>query len=408
MTSEPLFVWIYLPGAARPVVAGRLEIRETPSGSVGHFVYGKSYLARDDAPAIDPVSLPVRPGEAAFTALRGIPGALLDACPDRWGIKVMDRLLGRQEFPLGYLLMNDPGRAGCLAFSRSATEAPEEFASGQYPLSDLLAAAQALERDESVAPELLKALHPGTGGARPKCNILDGEGVWIAKFPSVEDDPGLGIPRLEHAVMALGRDCGIQTAQTRILQVAGKDICLVRRFDRVLQHGQLSRRGFLSARTVFYADPGYGALATGSYGRLSRWMPRYGCLPAERRELFRRMVFNCLIRNGDDHELNHGLVHRQGDTFELSPAYDLVPELKPRRVQRHALLIGDSAAGTVANVVSNAQAFGLDREEALATVADMQTRFLDQWPAVLRAAGFGEAQLRRLEAIFQPLPLEGE
>jgi len=404
MSSETLFVWIYLPDHSSPVVAGKLDLSQTPTGAVGRFVYGRSYIARSEAIPIDPVSLPLKRGEISFTALSGFPGVILDACPDRWGVKVIDRIEGRKQFPQGYILMNDPGRSGCLAFSTSSREAPKELSSREYSLPELLAAAQAVESDLPVDPELLKALHPGTGGARPKCNIVDGNGVWIAKFPSMDDDPSLSIPRLEHAIMTLGQDCGINTAQMKITNVDGKDVCLVRRFDRIVQGDQVYRRGFLSARTVFYADPGYPALVTGSYARLSRWMPRYGCPAEHRREVFRRMVFNCAVRNTDDHELNHGLVHVKGNTFELSPAYDVVPELTSRRVYRHALLIGKSAAGTVENLVGNTEAFGIERDDALSIVAEIEAKVLNKWRDAFYGAGFGDEDLRKVEHLFKVIP----
>ncbi len=404
MTSERLFVWIYLPGQIAPVVAGKLELSRTPAGAIGRFVYGRSYVARREAVPIDPVRLPLREAAAEFTVLSGFPGAVLDACPDRWGIKVIDRLTGKRDYPAGYLLLNDPGRAGCLAFSCSANEAPEELASRQFPLAELLAATRDVEAGRPVDVELLKALHPGTGGARPKCNIVDGEAVWIAKFSSVNDDPAIDIPRLEHATMRLGRLCGIRTAETRILDIDGVAVCLVRRFDRDIRQGEIFRTGFLSARTVFYADHGYAAVVTGSYARLARWLPRYGCPTEQRQEVFRRMVFNCAIRNSDDHELNHGLAHVGGGDFTLAPAYDLVPVSTPHRVHHHALLIGDSAAGTVSNLVGNAAAFGLGREEALAIVADTQRVIRECWREVCYEAGLGDEALRRIEHVFLPIP----
>lgn len=405
MTSEQLFVWAYLPGQVAPVVAGRLTLDRNPAGAAGQFVYGRSYLERPEALPLDPVALPLNNSAPPFTALSGFPGVVLDACPDRWGIKVIDRLVGNRAFPSGYLLLNEPGRAGCLGFSLSATEPPQELASREFPLADLLDAAAAVEADRPVDPELLRALHPGTGGARPKCNVVAGDGVWIAKFPSIKDDPAVSIPRLEHATMQLARAAGIVAAETRLEVVGECDVCLVRRFDRDVHAAGVLRKGFVSARTVFYADTAYAAVGTGSYGRLARWMPRYGCSAAQRQQLFRRMVFNCAVRNSDDHELNHGLVHVAGDTFELAPAFDIVPVLEPRAVHRHALLIGDSAAGTVANLVGNHAAFGLARDDALAIVAEIQDKVGDLWREVFCAAGFGEEELRRIEPAFRPLPL---
>lgn len=404
MPSETLFVWNRLPGQIAPVVAGRLDLARTADRVVGHFVYGKSYLARADALALDPVTLPLRERPSEFTVLSGFPGVILDACPDRWGIKVIDRLAGKREYPSGYLLMNDPGRAGSLAFSRSATEPPVELASREFPLQALLAAAEAIEQEREVDPELLKALHPGTGGARPKCSVIDGDAVWIAKFPSVKDDPRIGIPRLEHAAMTLAAACGVRAATTKCERIAGKDVCFVKRFDRVVQDGQVYRRGYVSARTVFYSDPAYRDVG-GSYGRLATWMTRYGVAAGERMELFRRMAFNCAVRNSDDHELNHGLVHVADNRFELADAFDVLPTLATHPIHHHALLLGESAAGTVANLLSNTAAFGLGREEGLAIVDEIQEKIQRQWQDIAYAAGFGDEEFRRLEPYFRPIPL---
>lgn len=404
MTSDDLFVWVYLPGRQAPVVAGRLGLSQTAAGKVGRFTYGRSYLERPDAIPLDPLTLPLKKGEYSFTSLSGFPGVILDSCPDRWGVKVIDRLVGQQDYPRGYILRNDPGRAGALAYSTRATEAPQEQSSREFSLAQLLTAAEDVETDRPVDGELLKALHPGTGGARPKCNVLENNAVWIAKFPSIDDAPLVSIPRLEHATMQLGRLCGLSTAETVIREVNGRDVCLVRRFDREVAGGHISRRGFLSARSVFHADPAYVGVSTPSYARLSRWMPRYGCTAGQRQELFRRMVFNCVVRNVDDHELNHGLVHVRGDTFELAPAYDIVPSLQRHAIHHHAMLTGDSGAGTIANLASVAEAFTLNRNDALATLHDIQRKVLDHWRDVFYEAGFDDQALHALEHVFQALP----
>jgi serine/threonine-protein kinase HipA len=399
MTSE-LFVWIYLPMRDAPVVAGRIEIAPTAANAVGYFTYGRSYLNRPDAIPIDPVALPLRKGEIPVSDLGGYPAAVLDACPDTWGIRVINRLVGQREIPRGYLLLNDPGRAGCLAFSESPDQPPVELASREFPLADLLAAAEAVESDGPVDQELLKALHPGTGGARPKCNILEGDAVWIAKFPSA-DDKIISIPRLEHATMSLARRCGIDASETRLRKINGRDICLVKRFDRVIANGRIYRKGFLSARTIFHADPNYARVGTGSYQRIARWMPRFGVTRDARLELFRRLVFNVAIRNDDDHELNHGLVHLERDAFTLSSAYDLVPGLNRHEVHRHALLIGESGAGTVENLLSVSDAFGLSRDEARRIVTEIETTVLDRWQESFYEAGFGDEDLHKLADVFR-------
>jgi len=402
MTSD-LFVWIYLPESDDPVVAGRIEIASTAANPVGYFTYGRSYLDRSDAIPIDPVALPLRKGETLINDLGGYPAAVLDACPDTWGIRVINRLIGQREIPRGYLLLNDPGRSGCLAFSESPNQPPVELASREFPLADLLVAAEAVETDTPVDQELLRALHPGTGGARPKCNIVEDNAVWIAKFPSA-DDKLISIPRLEHATMSLARRCGIAAAETRLREIDGKDICLVRRFDRVVTNGRIHRRGFLSARTIFHADPSYARLGTGSYQRIARWMPRFGVTLDARLELFRRLVFNVVIRNDDDHELNHGLVHLERDAFALADAYDMVPGFNRREVHRHALLIGESGAGTVGNLLSVSDAFGLDRDNARKILNDIETSVLDWWRESFYEAGLGDDDLNRVSGVFKRIP----
>jgi len=406
MNSE-LYVWVYLPGCAQPVVAGRLSILNTAAGSVGTFTYGKSYLFNSAAIPLDPVCLPLHGSIQPITHLHGYPGAVLDACPDRWGIKAITRLRGEQVFPIGYLLLNDPGRSGCLAFSETALQPPNELESREFSLLELLHAAAAIEENIPVDPELIKALHPGTGGARPKCNVIDAGVAWIAKFPSVEDSPLVSIPRLEHASMTLAKACGINAAETRIEVVDHKDVCLVRRFDRVVSNGAVTRLGFLSARTVFYDDPGFAQFGNGSYPRLARWLARFGGKAGDASELYRRMVFNCAIRNTDDHELNHGLVFDPvSGGYVLSPAYDVLPQIQPNKVCQHALLIGDSAAGTIENLLSAHISFGLDKEGAAEIIQMVTATVRDHWQEVFYECGFGDEEMRRVAPCFRSLPMD--
>lgn len=406
MTSRDLFVWVYLPGATTPAVAGRLRIDVIATGaSVGKFTYGESYLSRPEAVPLDPCVLPLKSTKTSFPDLSGYPGVVIDACPDRWGMHVIDRLRGEQAYPSGYLLTNDPGRAGALAFSLSPETPPAELESREFPMAALVAAASAVERGEPVDPELLKALHPGTGGARPKCNIIENGTVWIAKFPSVKDEPGLSIPRLEHATMTLARACGVRVAETRIHRVGDSDVCLVRRFDREILPSGIARRGFVSARTLFHADPKFSSVGTGSYARLARWLGRYGVPLTCRAEVYRRMVFNVAVRNTDDHELNHGLVQKGDGFFDLAPAYDILPNRKAGPVGGHALIIGDTAWGTIENLLGNTEAFGLDQGAARTIVEEVIATVNATWQDIFYDCGFGDEELRKLEPCFARPPI---
>lgn len=404
MTSENVYIWVHLPDASEPIIAGRLEVTTGAAGSIGRFNYGQSYLNNPRAVPIDPVALPLRQGIQTFTSLNGYPGAILDAGPDAWGKRVIDRLYGKQNHPLGYLLLNDAGRSGCLSFSTKVDEPPASPHCHAFDLANLMSAAVAVETNQPVDQALLKALSPSSGGARPKCTMVENGVTWIAKFPSV-DDRYISVPRLEHATMRLAQSCGINTAETRLCEINGNDVCLVRRFDRVELEGNITRRGFLSARTVFYDDPGFAAVATGSYQRLSRWMPRFGATLEDQKQLYRRLVFNVVVRNDDDHELNHGLIHQRNDQFVLAPAYDLVPNLQTRPTNYHALLIGASGAGTVANLMDVAEDFALSKEQALSIVRDIEALVLNTWQDIFYEAGFGDEDIRKVESVFRPIPI---
>lgn len=405
MSSDSLFVWVYLPGKSQPVVSGRLDISRTVAGALGKFIYGQSYLSRKDAIPLDPVTLPLGNSVHEFTSLNGFPGIVLDSCPDRWGIKVIDRLVGQLQYPTGYLLLNDPGRAGAIAFSLSATDIPKDLESREFTINDLMHAAEAVEKGLYVNPELLKALHPGTGGARPKCNVIDGDAIWIAKFPSIDDSSLISIPRLEFATMTLAEKCKIRVAKTKLEVIDGRDVCFVKRFDRALTSSGILRKSYLSARSIFFGSEGYQAVGTGSYGRIARQLQKYGCPVEERHELYRRMVFNVAIRNSDDHELNHGLIHLKHGEWRLSPAFDIVPSTVFHHVYQHALLIGESAAGTISNLLSNAEAFGHSRTQAMRVIDDVQSLIANNWLDTFYTAGFGDESIRNIERCFLPIPL---
>lgn len=407
MTSKELYVWVYLENDYEPTLAGKHVISYEPaSGVVGSFVYAKSYLSNPNAFSIDPVSMPLSDKVLNFTKLNGYPSALLDTCPDSWGIKVINRLYGAQHFPDGYLLMNDGGRVGALGFSEDKDTSPVEVVSRAFELSELLSAALALEADKPVHDELLIALLPGTGGARPKCTVVYDDATWIAKFPSIKD-VGVSSARLEHATMQLAKLCGIDVAETNIIKVGDHDVCLVKRFERIHDSGRVSRRHYISGRTVFSAEPQYANL--GSYQRLAKWLPRYVSNAADsQKELYRRMVFNVAVRNSDDHELNHGLLHVTGNEYVLSKAFDVLPTISKTLIPRHALLIGDSGAGTKENLLGIAKNFNLTLDEATSIIEKIEATIKSNFHDVFYAAGFGDEDIRLIEAFFSEIPLNSE
>ncbi|HWT89719.1 MAG TPA: HipA domain-containing protein, partial [Solirubrobacterales bacterium] len=264
MTSEPAvaFVWVWLPGAVEPVVAGRLD----PVGPVVTFTYGQSYLEREN---VIPLYLPELPLERGPISppVGEIPGCIADATPDAWGQRViLHRLTGRADAettelgPLTYLLQSGSDRIGALDFQVS----PREYvprAMDHAGLDDLAEAAERVEQGLPLPPELDQALLHGSsvGGARPKVLIDDGESKLIAKFSSTTDT--YPVVKGEFVAMELARRCGIEAAPVRLTTAHGRDALLVERFDRP---GGGRRRALVSALTMLGLDEAgarYGSYA---------------------------------------------------------------------------------------------------------------------------------------------------
>jgi serine/threonine-protein kinase HipA len=376
MISEA-FVWIYLPKHTEPVVCGRLFAREDGAYS---FVYGRSYRDRRDSIPPSPDTMPL--GANLFTGRRAgaLPGPIRDASPDAWGRYVAEyRRGGAPLDELDVLLSGDGDRIGALAFSNSATEcrAPE---SPPVTLVDMEAAARGVQEGQPLPRELVDALLHGTsiGGARPKAIItVDGD-HWIAKFSSATDQ--YRVVRWEAATLSLARAAGIRVPRYRLEQVNGRDVLLVERFDREHTNG-VRRHLMLSALTLLDLDDTEATLA--SYPDLSEVLLRHARdSTADRAELFRRMVFNILVGNEDDHAKNHACFW-DGLHLRLTPAYDLLPQRRAGMEGRQAMIVGALGSGgresTLANALTSAARFGLDPDEAGAIAEDVLRVVREQW-----------------------------
>jgi serine/threonine-protein kinase HipA len=259
MTSEePLeaFVWVWLPDASEPVVAGRLAA----VGDIVEFNYGRSYLGRGDAIPLYLPELPLQPGIISPLAGLRIAGCIDDAGPDAWGQRViMQHLLGAGAgdadpaglHPLTYLLSSGSDRIGALDFQASS-DAYVSRDDANAPLDELIEAAERLDRGVPLSPALDRALLHGSsvGGARPKALLDEGERKYIAKFSSTTDT--YPIVRGEYIAMELARRAGLEVAPVALKQVMGKDVLLVERFDRVV--GTSQRRALVSALTILGLD----------------------------------------------------------------------------------------------------------------------------------------------------------
>lgn len=411
MTSDSArecFVYITLPGAVSPITAGRFVLDETRAGvPFGRFVYGRSYLDNPRAVEIDPVELKLSRRTYETVRLKGVFGALRDAGPDYWGCRVIDKHAARTGLgEMDYLLESPDDRAGALGFGlNQEPPAPRRAFNRTLELEKLQALADALVNDEipadPAAPQVQELLLLGTsmGGARPKTVVEDQEGLWIAKFS--RDDDRWNYPRVEHAMLRLAHACGISVAESRLETVAGKDVLLIKRFDRKKTDAGYLRARMISGLTVLRAEEDSTIRSRWSYVMLAEELRRIVAAPKkEVRELFRRMCFNALISNLDDHPRNHAFV-AWDQNWSLSPAYDLTPS--PVVSQDHrdlAMECGDQGRfANARNILSQHSRFLLEKGEAEKIIADMREQ-VGRWYDIVRSSGVSEHDAETIRGAF--------
>jgi serine/threonine-protein kinase HipA len=409
MTSE-CFVYITLPGETQPVTAGRFELSQNQQGvMIGRFVYGRSYRERPNAVAIDPVELKLSDRVYETAALNGVFGALRDASPDYWGRRVIQRHLGRADpSELDYLLHSPDDRAGALGFGLNQTPpSPLRLFNRTMDLDKLQSTADAIMADESLvdkpdANQVEKLIKLGTsmGGARPKAVIEDNDCLWLAKFSSKEDQ--WNNARVEHSMLVLARQCGLTTAESRIIQVAGRDVVLIKRFDREKVPDGYNRARMISGLTLLGAEDTHRSRDKWSYVLMVEELRRISAEPEkDAAELFRRMLFNALISNIDDHPRNHAVIAKNKD-WRLSPAYDLTPGSSISSDHRDlALVCGDAGRyANAENLLSQSARFLLKRAEAEAIIAEMEAKIKAIWYNVARGEGVSEQDCRTIAGAF--------
>jgi serine/threonine-protein kinase HipA len=414
MTSDygatECFVYITLPGATEPVTAGRFVHERQRSGlTLGRFVYGRSYLARRDAVAFDPVELKLSDRTYETVALGGVFGALRDAGPDHWGRRVIERYAGKAQLSeLDYLLHSADDRAGALGFGLNPVPpAPLREFNKTIQLAKLQAIADAIIADEAphAGPEVAQVeelLLVGTamGGARPKAVVEDDGGLWIAKFNRKDDRWNMA--RIEHAMLMLARACGLQTAESRLVNIGNRDALLVKRFDRDRAAGGYHRARMISGLTLLRTDDAPGNRDRWSYVLLVEELRRASARPdVDAQELFRRMCFNALVSNADDHPRNHAMIAMQTD-WRLSPAYDLTPTSPVSQEHRDlAMLIGDQGRfANAQNLLSQCSRFMLSRHAAEAIILEMTNTVGDRWYEVARSVGVSEGDCALIAGAF--------
>ncbi len=382
---QSAYVWIWLPGATDPVVAGQVF----KDGQVYGFRYGRSYLARNNAISIYEPELPLGRGDIFPDTPHEMAGSLQDASPDAWGRRVIiNQLTGRRGDAarnieldeLSYMLHSGSDRIGALDFQESADIYMPRHR-GNATLEQLMNAAEMVQRGEPVPHALQQALFQGSlfGGARPKAQVEDADRKYIAKFSSTKDT--YNVVKSEFIAMRMAARIGLNTANVKLETAAGKDVLLVERFDRPVTSSGETRRSVVSALTILGLTEMEGRYA--GYDQLAEVIRHRFTHPNETLEqLFSRLVLNVLVSNTDDHARNHAAFW-DGKDLELTPAFDICPQFRMSREVNQAMCIAKSdRRSLLATCVVAANEFHLSAERATEIIKNQTMCIEDHWEDV--------------------------
>ncbi len=381
-------------GQPTPQFIGQLVLAEN-NRKVG-LAYANDWLQNgfvlsDDLPLSKALFLPKELDAAA--------GAVNDARPDRWGERVIRHIFKPVRLSLlEYLYFAGHDRFGALGVSLHDSRYSALPANAIATFENLPQMQQAIQQvlaGEKLSEAHIRLLKPGPsfGGAHPKSLIeMDGK-QWVVKFSETSE---WDTPLIEHASMTLAAKAGIDVAHTRALALPQGHAVAVERFDRL----ENTRLHVLSAHTLLRAagEPmGYPELS-----QLLRIYAQPSLIKQQQAQLFKRMVFNILIDNTDDHEKNHALIRTDQGNYRLSPAFDVLPAAQGLGYQQMRVGINGHDS-SIENALSEVAAFGLKLSEAKESVGDIQ-KIVKTWPQHFAKCGVKARELEMLQETFRENP----
>ena len=388
-------VWVWLPGHDSPVQAGELAVERA-----ARFTYLHDYLAHRDALPLDPVELRlVRNARGiALTAADGLPGVVRDAKPSGFGADRLVSQAGADLSPLELLERGVPDGVGAIEV---CTHIERKLAWTPQSLAQLKLLAEALDATAPASRALRRLnqdLDTSAGGERPKTTLEHEGRLWLAKMQDRGDRPAL--PAREFVAMTMARMAGLDAAAVALHTFGSHQVLLVERFDRAGNPQQPQRRLYASAHTVMrlplnatQGDPRRSYLNLAD--RLRVWARGREDLGQQLCELWRRMAFNALAGNIDDHPLNHGLLQGgQGQRgWRLSPAFDITPAttMAPQAPQEGPLLsmatgADGSARASLQRLLAATHHFGVDADAASQWLGNTAQLVAKRWEPMLREA----------------------
>jgi serine/threonine-protein kinase HipA len=409
-------IGVYLGDSGKPVGTLRFDMQGARQ-SAG-FQYHPEWLASEHRFAIDP-NLPLVAGMQFHKKVSDgsvFPAAIADTEPDGWARRVIlrDHSKRRQEMraahenlvdapltPIDFLLaVDDANRVGALRFQdeegvfQRASEPNRRTAPPLIELGALLSASRAVETNTETAADLAYLRGRGTslGGLRPKCSVVDVNGVLsIAKFPSVQDDRA--VTKGEVLALHLAQGAGIKAAEARLIESDGMPIALIRRFDRSPE----GRLMYISAASLLGAD----SSAEHTYTELADGLRQHGSdAKSDIEELWRRIAFFILINNVDDHLHNHGFLHVAHGQWRLAPAFDVNPF--PDRAREMKTWISEDAgpAASIEALISAARYFRINPDASVRILIEVE-RAVSKWREIGREIGMSDRELDQYADAFE-------
>ena len=404
------FQYLFVCRGSTTVRAGILWFHVRAGRESASFEYDKSWLSHPERFALDP-ALQLTEGTFHTNPEENIFGAIGDSAPDRWGRLLIRRTEARREkhthatprtlFAIDYLLgVNDEARQGALRFS--LPETPDLFMAPEYekaipPLIELprlLAATERFIDHDDTADDMRLLLAPGSslGGARPKASIHDRDGsLAIAKFPRKDDE--YNVVLWEAVALHLAKQAGITVPQWRVETILEKPVLIITRFDRL----STQRIPFLSAMSMLGARDN----EQHSYLEIAYALTQHGASPEEdMHQLWRRIVFNIMIANTDDHLRNHAFIYTDHKGWRLAPAYDMNPtpiEIRPRVLTTAIDFENTEADIEIARAV--AHDFRVSNERADTIISEV-SRAVNSWQAVASRYGLSGHERQRMASAF--------
>ena len=413
-------VKVYLGDGEYPV--GTLHFAAEGRRQASAFEYDPRWLASKARFQIDHalplVRGPQYRGRSGSERASVFHGCFADSEPDGWGIQVIQRdhakslkeaaangqpVVNRPLNELDVLLaVDDVSRVGALRFEVDgkfvrATESGKRSTPPLIELRDLLAASQAIETGTETARDLAYLRGRGTslGGMRPKCSVIDDDGVLsIAKFPSVGDTKA--VTKGEVLALKLADLARIEVAEARIVHSDDVPVTLVRRFDR----DGAKRFMYASARTMLQIDDDLEH----SYTEIADAIVQ-NCQHADRdrEEMWRRVAYTVLINNVDDHMTNHGFLHIGGGKWRLSPAFDINPFPDKARVLKTWISEASGADASITSVMEVASYFKVTPARRAREVLHEVVQAVAQWRQVASdpAVGMTLREIEQYEGAFE-------